>query len=125
MPRGILIIRWDKDIGATLIDRYPDTLKTTTKILTNIYTSHRMNNLDPSFSSLSLKEIKVTSFFSGMGENVIVAPNYVIALVLRKDENPFKYKDVLKKGAAKILSNLEDQKYRKFLPELFTEMANV
>ncbi len=125
MPKGIAIIKWDNEIGAVLVAKYPKNLKITTKLLTNIYASHRMNNIEPNFASLTITDQKVISFFSGMGENIIVVPNYIVALILRRDEKTMKFKDILKKGAAQILSNLEDEKYKKIFPTLFKEMTKV
>lgn len=122
LPKGIIIIKWDNEIGAVLVAQYPKELKLPTKVFTNIYANHRIENTDPNFATITLKDSKVTSFFSGMGENIIVIPNHVIALVLRRDENPFKFKDVLKKSAAEILENIKNEKYKKLLPKLYDEM---
>lgn len=84
-----------------------------------------MNNTDPNFASLTLTDAKIISFFSGMGENVIVVPNYIVALILRRDEKPMKFKAILKKGAAQILSNIEDRKYEKLFPKIFKEMTKI
>ncbi|MHA1301958.1 MAG: hypothetical protein ACTSO9_21290 [Candidatus Helarchaeota archaeon] len=125
IPKGIAIIKWDNEIGAVLVSKYPKNLKITTKLLTNIYASHRMNNTEPNFATLTLTDSKVMSFFSGIGENVIVVPNHIVALILRRDEKPLKFKDILKKGAAQILSNLDDDKYEKIFPKIFKEMTRV
>jgi len=122
MPKGIIIIKWDNEIGAVLVAKYPEELKLATKLFTNIYANHRIENTDPNFATMTLRDSKITSFFSGFGKNIIVIPNHVIALVLRRDESPFKYKDVLKKSAAEILQNIKNEKYKKLLPKLYDEM---
>ncbi|MHA1830379.1 MAG: hypothetical protein ACTSWR_02480, partial [Candidatus Helarchaeota archaeon] len=80
---------------------------------------------DPSFVSLTLRDFKVSSFFSGMGSNYIGASNYIVALILRRDENPEKFKNILKKAAAKILKHIEKGEVNKLLPEVFNEMKKV
>jgi len=125
MPKGILIIKWDNEIGAILVSKYPKKLKITTKLLTNIYANHRIESTDPNFASLTLKDSKITSFFSGLGENFIGEPNHIVALVLRRDEKPHLFREILKKGAATILSNLKNDQIEKILPELFKEMSNI
>ena len=107
MPVGILLIRWDDKLGTTLVAKYPEKFKFPSKILMNIYSQHRAQSTDPSFVSLTLTNIKISSFFSGMDENFIGASNYIIALVLRRDEKSNLFRDILKKAAAKILKNVE------------------
>jgi hypothetical protein len=107
MPVGILLIRWDDKLGTTLVAKYPDKFKFPSKILMNIYSQHRSQSTDPSFVTLTLTNMKISSFFSGMDENFIGASNYIIALVLRRDENPNLFREILKKAAAKILKNVE------------------
>ncbi|MHA1379449.1 MAG: hypothetical protein ACTSRG_13830 [Candidatus Helarchaeota archaeon] len=84
-----------------------------------------MNNTEPNFATLTLTDTKVMSFFSGIGENIIAVPNHIVALILRRDEKPLKFKNILKKGAAEILSNVEDEKYEKIFPKVFKEMTRI
>ncbi len=126
MPSGLILIRWDNQIGPVLIKAFPDTLKVTNNLLTQIYSAHRYSSLAANFSSLTLKNSKVVSFFSGMEEGKIVGvPNYVVALILRRDENIASFRDILKKAAADILGNVENKKYEKLLPKIYEEMSKV
>ncbi len=86
LPIGILVIRWDNEIGPINEGFFPDNLKITNNLLTQVYSSHRYQSLKPGFASISLKNNKVVSFFSGVGEDYISVENYVIALLLRRDE---------------------------------------
>jgi len=88
MPVGILVIRWDNEIGPINEGFYPDTLKITNNLLTQVYSSHRYQSLKPGFASIALKNNKVVSFFSGVGQDFISVENYVVALLLRRDEKP-------------------------------------
>ncbi len=126
MPSGLILIRWDNQIGPVLIKAFPDTLKVTNNLLTQIYSAHRYSSLAANFSSLTLKNSKVVSFFSGMEEGKIVGvPNYVVALILRRDENINSFREILKKAAADILGNVENKKYEKLLPKIYEEMSKV
>jgi CRISPR/Cas system CSM-associated protein Csm2 small subunit len=51
--------------------------------------------------------------------------NYVVALLLRRDEKPHKYREALKKIAATILDKIEDDEFREALPDLYKELANI
>lgn len=125
MPVGILVIRWDNEIGPINEGFYPDNLKITNNLLTQVYSSHRYQSLKPGFASISLKNNKVVSFFSGVGDDFISIENYVVALLLRRDEKPHKYREVLKKIAAEILDKIADGAFKKALPSLYKELAKV
>ncbi|MCP4764505.1 MAG: hypothetical protein GY870_22205 [archaeon] len=125
MPQGILILKWDNEIGPVLITSYPTSLKITNNLLTQIYSAHRYSSLEPGFSSLTLKNNKIVSFFSGLGENHIEVENYIVALLLRRDEKVNKYREILNKIAANILSNIENNKYKKIISKLYDDLSKV
>jgi len=125
LPVGILVIRWDNEIGPINEGFYPDNLKITNNLLTQVYSSHRYQSLKPGFASISLKNNKVVSFFSGVGDDHISVENYVVALLLRRDEKPGKYREILKTIAAEILDKTQDTKFLKLLPNLFKELAKI
>jgi hypothetical protein len=125
MPQGILVLRWDNEIGPVLISCFPTNLKVTNNLLTQIYSAHRYSSLTPGFSSLTLRNNKVVSFFSGLGEKYVEVENYVVALLLRRDESVGKYRVVLNKIAANILGNIENNKYKKLIPKLYQDLARV
>ena len=125
MPLGIIVLKWDNQIGPVLIALYPETLKITNNLLTQVYSAHRYSSLEPGFSSLTLKNYKIVSFFSGLGENFVAVENYIVALLLRRDENVNRYRQVLNKIAAKILENVENDKYIDLIPKLYKDLAKV
>ncbi len=125
MPVGILIIRWDNEIGPINEGFYPETLKITNNLLTQVYSSHRYQSLKPGFASISLKNNKVVSFFSGVGDDHLSVENYVVALLLRRDEKPNKYREILKTIAAEILDQTQDAKFLKLLPNLYRDLAKI
>jgi hypothetical protein len=125
MPQGILVLKWDNEIGPVLITSYPENLKVTNNMLTQIYSAHRYSSLAPGFSSLTLKNNKIVSFFSGLGEKFVEVENYVVALLLRRDESTATYRTILNKIAANILGNIENNKYKKLIPKLYQDLARV
>ena len=90
-----------------------------------MYSSHRYQSLKPGFASISLKNNKVVSFFSGVGDDYISVENYVVALLLRRDEKPNKYREILKTIAAEILDQVQDGKFIKRLPDLYKDLARI
>jgi len=125
LPVGILIIRWDNEIGPINEGFYPENLKITNNLLTQVYSSHRYQSLKPGFASISLKNNKVVSFFSGVGDDHISVENYVVALLLRRDEKPSKYREILKTIASEILDQTQDSKFLKLLPNLYKDLAKI
>ncbi len=125
MPVGILVIRWDNEIGPINEGFFPNTLKITSNLLTQVYSSHRYQSLKPGFASISLKNNKVVSFFSGVGQDFISVENYVVALLLRRDEKPGKYREILKTIAAEILEKIPDETYKEVLPDLYQQLAKI
>jgi len=65
------------------------------------------------------------SFFSGVGQDFISVENYVVALILRRDEKPGKYREILKTIAAEILEKIPDDTFKSVLPKLYDELAKV
>ena len=111
----------------TAISSYPESLKITNNLLTQIYGSPRgvSSSLEPGFSSLTLKNNKVVSFFSGLGEKHIEVENYIVALLLRRDERINNYREILNKIAANILSNIENDEYKNLIPQLYQDLTSV
>lgn len=125
MPQGILLIKWDNEVGPVGIVVYPDTLKIPNNLLTQIYSSHRYASTAPGFSSLVLKNQKIVSFYSGRGEKFIEVEDHVIAIVLRRDEDINQYRTILNKIASEILGNIENQGYKKLIPKLYQDLSKV
>ena len=123
MPLGIILLKWDNEIGTSLLAQYPQRYKVTERLLMSIYSTHRLQSNEPSFAVTTQPNMKVSSFYSGLeGENFIGIPNHIVALLLRKDEDPLTFKNILKEAAANILKNVNDPKLEKILAETFDKM---
>ena len=125
MPIGILVIRGDNEIGPINEGFYPENLKIKNNLLSQVYSSHRHQSLRPGFASVSLRKIKVVSFFSGVGSDYIGVENYIIALLLRRDEQPSEFKEILKTISAEILDKIQDRKFKKVLPNLYKNLVKI
>ena len=123
MPLGIILLKWDNEIGTSLIAQYPKRYKVTERLLMSIYSTHRLQSNEPSFAVTTQPNMKISSFYSGLeGENYIGIPNHIVALLLRKDESPFIFKDILKEAAGNILKNVTDPNLENILAETFDKM---
>ncbi|NVM03430.1 MAG: hypothetical protein HWN67_13960 [Candidatus Helarchaeota archaeon] len=97
MVNGIALISWRDDIGAYLVAQHPQVSKLDVKDVMSIYNVHRQNSLEPNFGSLSMKNLKVASFFTGLKTTKYLgpAPNYIVSLLLDRTENPADFRKIL------------------------------
>ena len=125
MPLGIILLKWDNEIGTSLIEKFPDRYKVTERLLMSIYSTHRLSTNDPSFATTTQPNMKVLSFFSGLEENFVGVPNHIVALLLRKDENPSTFREILKEASSDLLSDVKSKKLKTNLGKIFEKMRVV
>lgn len=125
MPTGILTVHWDDKKGAELHLAVPPTLAITTNLMQQIYSAHRYASLEAGYASLTFQDTRIISFFCGFKGNVIGEPNYVVAMLLRKDEPVAKFKELLLAESKGILMNVLSPKIKDLLNALFDKMKHV
>jgi hypothetical protein len=112
MAKGLVLIGWTNKEGFFLIHKYPADVVLTEEEVMRIGSTHRMRNLDANTVTLREKELNVVSFFSGLiNSNYHIAPNFVISLLLEKDENPRDYIETLPKGSEIVLSEFPVKRF--------------
>jgi hypothetical protein len=143
MPRGICLIGWTNKEGFFLISKYPANFELTDEEIMRIGSLHRMRRLDANVITLKLKDLNCVSFFSGLiTAQYYIAPNFVLALLLEKEENPKDYIQTLPLGSKIVLSEFPvkrfdartttfqdvlsniGQTYVKTLPALYNSLIN-
>lgn len=73
---------------------------------------HRMRNLDANTITLREKELNVASFFSGLiTSQFYIAPNFVISLLLEKEENARDYVNMLQAGVNIVLNEFPVKRF--------------
>ena len=123
MPLGIILLKWDNEIGTSLITQYPKRYKVTERLLMSIYSTHRLQSGEPSFAVTTQPNMKISSFYSGLeGDTCVGIPNHIVALLLRKDENPLKFKSILIEAAGNILKNVNNPDMQKIMMDTFDKM---
>lgn len=125
MPIGLVLIHWDVKIGPGLFHSIPEDLEVTNSLLTQIYSSHRYNSLKAGFSSISFQDKRIVSYFSGLEGEIVGSPNYVVALILRKDEKASKYRKPVIDAAMEILPGIEGKKHEKLMKKAFDEIKKL
>jgi ATP-dependent Lon protease len=143
LPSGICLIGWTNKEGFFLISKYPEDIALTQEEVMRIGSLHRMRRLDANVITLKLKELNVCSFFSGLiTAQYYIAPNFVLALLLDKLENPKDFMKTLPLGSKIVLSEFPvkrfdartttihdvlsniGQTYLETIPSLFTALIN-
>lgn len=125
MALGVVLLKWENEVGTSLIAQYPDRYRVTEKLLMSIYSTHRLSTNEPSFATTTQPNMRILSFFSGLDmNNCVGSPNYIVALLLRKDEEPNFFREILQEAAADLLSNLDDdsKKTKKKLEDIYERM---
>ncbi|NVM52831.1 MAG: hypothetical protein HWN66_03945 [Candidatus Helarchaeota archaeon] len=144
MPKGIILVGWTNKEGFFLIYKHPATnFDVSDEVVMRIGSTHRMRNLDANVITLREKELNVVSFFSGLiTSKYHITPNFVISMLLEKDENPRKYLKILPAGSEIVLSefpvkrfdarttSFQDilsnigESYKQTLPKLYNALIN-
>ncbi|MFX1452942.1 MAG: hypothetical protein ACFFCM_19050 [Promethearchaeota archaeon] len=127
MVNGIALISWRDDIGAYLVAQHPQVSRLDIKDMMSIYNVHRQNSLEPNFGSLSMKTLKVASFFTGLKTTKFLgpAPNYIVSLLLDRSENPMDFQKILPNLTTdEIIPNFLEilpeflEKFKKIAPDI-------
>ncbi len=125
MPTGVLIVHWDDKRGAELHADVPPGLPITSNLLQQIYSAHRYASLEAGYAVLTFQEMRIISFFSGLKGTVVGEPNYLVAMLLRKDEPVAKFKELLLAESKAILANTSSPKVKELLNGLYERMKRV
>jgi len=143
VPKGIVLIGWTNKEGFFVIHKHPPTLQITDEEVMRVGSTHRMRNLDANTITLREKDLNVISFFSGLiTSKYHIAPNFVISLLLEREENPRDYLKTLPTGVDIVLSGFPvkrfdarttsfrdvlskiGESYRQTLPKLYHALIN-
>jgi hypothetical protein len=122
MPTGILIVCWDDKKGALLHLAVPPSVPITSDLLQQIYSAHRYSSLEAGYAALTFQDMRILSYFSGMKGNIIGEPNYVVALLLRKDEPIAKFRELLLAEAKSVLTSIKSPGFQGIVNGLFEKM---
>ncbi|NVM04069.1 MAG: hypothetical protein HWN67_17190 [Candidatus Helarchaeota archaeon] len=115
MPSGIFIFTEKAEKGLEIKARYPQDLKIEEKTLNILKISHSTNKI-VNFSNVTIGNSKFASLYTGSNSN------YFISLLLKNEEDPIIFENILTFISKKIIKNLSDDKYKDFLPDLFNHI---
>ncbi|MHA1819250.1 MAG: hypothetical protein ACTSU2_13410 [Promethearchaeota archaeon] len=120
MVEAIVIIAWRNDVGAYLLDSYPEGIDIDGQDLMNLYNLHRFRDTKANFQFITTSTMRIASFYSGGYDNPYVGrPNYAVALVLSRNEKPTDYEKALRVITNNLLIHLEDENFDEYLENIF------
>ncbi len=124
MPQGIVIIAWRNDVGAYLLDSFPENIEVDGQDLMQIYNMHRFRATDPNFQFVKIgADLNLASFYSGgYKSNFIGKPNYCVTLLLDRNENAIQYERVLIKATNNLLRHLNDDDFEIYMSDVYAKI---
>lgn len=120
MVEALVIIAWRNDVGAYLFDSIPEGIEIDGQDLMNLYNLHRFRDTRANFQFIQSQDIRIASFYSGGYNNPYVGkPNYAVAVVLGKGENPDKYEKPLRILCNNLLIHLDDVDFDYYFQQMY------
>jgi hypothetical protein len=125
LVEAILVTGWRNDRGAFLVDSIPKNFNIDGQDLMNLYNMHRFRDTKANFQFIMSSGMKMVSFYSGGYDSPYVGkPNYSIALILDKDENPDDFEKPLRILTNNILIHLDDRNFDLYFRDIFTKIQD-
>nr|MDO8132888.1 hypothetical protein [Candidatus Njordarchaeum guaymaensis] len=116
MPKGIVILHWDDATGPVVGEHFPDERFYNEGNLVTAFSSAAMAGTT-GFQTLRIGNSNIASFYTGMA--VRGRPQYMVAVVLRQDENGEKFKEALGKISVKLIAQRTKENYPQLLADSF------
>nr|MDO8100231.1 hypothetical protein [Candidatus Njordarchaeota archaeon] len=116
MPKGVVILHWDDATGPVVGEHFPDERFYNEGNLVTAFSSAAMAGTT-GFQTLRIGNSNIASFYTGMA--VRGRPQYMVAVVLRQDENGEKYKEALGKISGKLIARRTQENYQQLLADSF------
>ena len=127
MPQGIILAKWDDEIGfgALLEAQFPleESFQISVEDLITIYTFHSMGGLKSGFMMITREDLNVASYFYNLKDEI--SDNYYLSLILTKNEKASEYQEILTQYANLILPLIKKQKFKNIELKLANFYSNI
>ncbi|MHA2059941.1 MAG: helix-turn-helix domain-containing protein [Candidatus Ranarchaeia archaeon] len=114
MPHGIFVIKWDNIVGPSIEVTYPDSIEIPMDIVLNMYNTHVLSHQANEFLVMKLPDSVTLSYNIGR--------EYVIGLLLQKNEDDRAFRPLLKDTAEKLYSLKDGQVYQQYISKWFEDL---
>ncbi|NVM27659.1 MAG: hypothetical protein HWN65_02365 [Candidatus Helarchaeota archaeon] len=123
MPKGILLVRWDDKLGVVVEGMYPKTLKISEDHVMRIFTTHAMGGGEAGFMSMSIENLNVASYYTGLPEEG--RSQYYMALLLEDEENGDIFEEPLIEVSKLLVDHVKDKYFNQFLAKQFEDIQKL
>lgn len=123
MPNGIVIVRWDDKLGVVIEGMYPRGLKINEDQVMRIFTTHAMGGGEAGFLSMTIENLSIASYYSGLPEEG--RSQYYVALLLQDDENADIFEDPLTEISKLLIDHVKDKYFEQFLAKEFEDIQKL
>ncbi len=118
--KGLMILAWRNDVGAYILESYPEGIEADGQDIMQVYNLHRFRTTDPNFQFIKIGDVNFSSYYSGgYKSNYIGKPNYCVTLLLEASDNPSKYERVLFKACNNLLLHMNDDDFDLMLQKYY------
>ncbi len=123
--KGLMILAWRNDVGAYVLESYPESIEADGQDIMQVYNLHRFRTTDPNFQFIKIGDVNFSSYYSGgYKSNYIGKPNYCVTLLLEATDNPSKYERVLLKATNNLLLHMNDDDFDLMLQKYYKTIAD-
>ncbi|MHA1230183.1 MAG: hypothetical protein ACTSRP_06960 [Candidatus Helarchaeota archaeon] len=117
MPKGIILAKWDEEIGlgALLEAQFPpeDMFKVSVEDLVTIYTFHSMGGLKNGFMMITRKDLNVASyFFKIKDESKDNSTSYYLSIILTKNEKAADFQNFLVNNVGSLIPLIKNKDFK-------------
>jgi len=123
MPYGVIMVRWDDKLGVVVEGMYPKTLKISEDHILRIFTTHAMGSGEASFLTMSIENLFIASYYTGLPEEG--KSQFYVALFLDEKENGDSFEEPLLEVTPLLIAHVKDKNFDKFLMKQFEDIQKL
>jgi len=123
MPYGIILTRWDDKLGCVIEGIHPKTLKISEDNILRIFTTHAMGSGEASFLTMSIENLFIASYYTGLPEEG--KSQYYVALLLMEEEKGEIFEEPLQEITPLLINQVKSKNFDKFLAKQFEDVQKL
>jgi len=118
-----MIVRWDDKLGVVIEGIYPKSLSISEDHVMRIFTTHAMGGGEAGFLSMTIENLSVASYYTGLPEEG--RSQYYVALILKEEENADIYEEPLIEVSKLLIDRVKDKYFDRFLMKQFEDIQKL
>ena len=119
----MIMVRWDDKLGVVIEGIYPKTLKVSEDHVLRIFTTHAMGSGEASFLTMSIENLFIASYYTGLPEEG--KSQFYVALFLDEKENGDAFEEPLLEITPLLIAHVKDKNFDKFLMKEFEDIQKL